>query len=1064
MATPILDLYLPLSELKYTVFNLALNTRDLLPEMMCNLYDGLIHARHDLLHYFSLRAMGKKWEPEKKLCEILPIVLPDDYKNKTPDMVIYNEENLSINLVDFSVSIDTHNTKKNKQLKYMPICEIIKNSGYSSEFIHINIRGDFKNLDFELDKIRNMFTKDFETTDFIQLCECLDEKKKQIGRDIDPVFLEKYKNDKTMSITELKRNQTIQVSSQMPKKHTTLFLVNNPGILLQYMMDKETFIKDKRRVVSRLSLEKDVGEIMDKYGSEIETAKTKTMALLSIYNDLMITKTKRNIHYTYDRKCLTLQDFIIASLRNNYHPGMVSRVNITNRCSILDPTTMTMLFTKQHRLTKDYHRQCVDNICLIHVYLTHVRKLNRTECIDILNKIEFDTMDGNKKNYLEILSDINIDYMSMHDYNLTERKTVAYLNAYYRNNMTQLMELVNTNYTFSYKYNEKAVFRGGKYIGRTIVTYTHFNTTIRAYHDEKYGEPIMVCNRHFPSVAPILYNVALRLTNCISENDFETRSKEDKRKTISGKEIKEKISVLGMSLASHIIKPGIGDHDILTKISEIKDNDLYYPILVTQKTLMRETGSKFSRNTAFPYVDNNKLLVSLGKTKLFVLPYWKCMQFDNMIVINDVFVGVPLSELLQNRRLEYYILNTHRLKHDKFLLPELPTEELLKKIKECIKEKKLYDLKYSSIVKDSDEIKDLLDSTGQIIQLNLFLKSINREFVEIDGKGKEEEENIQTPFDLYGMNTDFDFIVEEENNNPTGEFIWGLMDDEEQGFVHEKEPEGKLNTENMDLFITPEDQIVDDIAETIQEGLVYHNREYIGNDVYHKELFGSKMDDNFIIDPKQKIKGRKNQKKTDLEFYSKMGSNYMVHRLHTLPDIYLNMYMINNKINMDNDLMTIYNIQLSLKNINECLNYLKYVEDIKNKDEIIVYLYFMLEKILCRTYITDKLNHKQSVGFAFDEKGTIFLGVWLGNRGKLTDDQIQNAKKAGKILHVEEDFLLVRTNIGNFEKTIQQGLASGCLTQQKPHLSFHADNCILKVINRKNDDIRRDLLNDLMGF
>jgi len=76
-------------------------------------YKYLHYFRHNYLHYLVLESMGQGWSEEKQLKDVFDIELPKEYALKTPDIVI-NKEKTTL-LIDVSISIDIHKTKKTKK-------------------------------------------------------------------------------------------------------------------------------------------------------------------------------------------------------------------------------------------------------------------------------------------------------------------------------------------------------------------------------------------------------------------------------------------------------------------------------------------------------------------------------------------------------------------------------------------------------------------------------------------------------------------------------------------------------------------------------------------------------------------------------------------------------------------------------------------------------------------------------------------------------------------------------------------------------------------------------------
>lgn len=889
----------------------------------------------------------------------------------------------------------------------------------------------------------------------------------------------------TISLTDMTRKQTIQVSANQPRKTTTISLVNEPAILLQYILDRDCFMADKRRVKSRGSLEKDVLIILEKYGEELKDTKN-TMALLSVYNDLMITRQPQNVVYTYDRHCVTLLDFIMSTFRNNYHPGLVCKVTHTNVSNIIDPTTLQTLFLKQHRHTKDYHRQCLDNLCLIHVFLTHTQALKKQAVLNILGSLRFEMPDGSKLNYKELLSHITEDYMIINDFTTTERKIASYLCAYYLNNYDLLENLVNNNYSFSYRYNQKAFKRGTDYVGDTIVTFSHFNTVVKAYHNSKSGDPIIVMHKHYPSASPTLYNIALRLTDCIKQTQYEEDSTLDRRKIILGGELKEKILELRIPSIIYAIKPGPNDYDQCVKTKKIKDHEYYYPILITGNTIKRGGGHHFSKQKAHPHLDNDNLVVKLGKSKLFVLPYWRCNQYDNMTIGHVEINGIPFDELIKERRIEYYLMSINKLRNTTQISYSKPIEYMIERVKSHIKNQKIYDFKFGDIIRGATSFLEILNSDGKEKIDGGFIVPVPRQNINVES---DEELGIEMPH--YTAKTPGEALIQNKSTSPDlmksfGSFNMNSFlveeeyDDvgcwEEESMVFEQEstinprvaayiPEDDYQYKNElgDHIFTLEmgnqeemfeGKIVDDTSEALNEGLNYHIKEYIGEDVYHREIHGKIMDDKFLIDPRTKKRVQKSWKKNEYDYYSQMGSNYMVLRLKKIPDYLVLMLLHQERVPIGVDLMNIYSFKQNLQQVIDLLN--RYDPKFYDQKDILI-LWLFLEKLLCRTYIVDSLTHKQSVGFAYDTENNIHLGVWTDTRGKYNDEQKKSMLSRGKILAIDGDHLLVRTTMERFEKQVDTGVKTGILTFQPLLVSRSFDKRIndltLKLTSSGTEDL-----------
>lgn len=190
-----------------------------------------------------------------------------------------------------------------------------------------------------------------------------------------------------------------------------------------------------------------------------------------------------------------------------------------------------------------------------------------------------------------------------------------------------------------------------------------------------------------------------------------------------------------------------------------------------------------------------------------------------------------------------------------------------------------------------------------------------------------------------------------------------------------------------------------------------------------------------------------------------MGTNYMVLRLNYLPDMYYHFYCINNNINTEYDLLTLYNLRLSLQNLADCFDYiLNEREDMENS---ILNIFIMLERLLCKTYITDKIDEKQVVGFGYNER-KIILGTWVNIFKKLTEEQILRGIESGKIIERKGDWALVSCGIETYKRNVVDGLKNGLLQQQLPYASPQNHRFLVtlstKINQGKNDDLLRELM------
>jgi len=100
------------------------------------------------------------------------------------------------------------------------------------------------------------------------------------------------------------------------------------------------------------------------------------------------------------------------------------------------------------------------------------------------------------------------------------------------------------------------------------------------------------------------------------------------------------------------------DFNKIIKIKDVKEEDVLLPIFLTLETLTRGGDITLDILNARPLCKEKLMSVYLGKSKIYTLPYWKCIQYDNMVIkVDRTIDDIPLSENLKTRNPERYLLN-----------------------------------------------------------------------------------------------------------------------------------------------------------------------------------------------------------------------------------------------------------------------------------------------------------------------------------------------------------------------------------------------------------------------
>jgi hypothetical protein len=887
----------------------------------------------------------------------------------------------------------------------------------------------------------------------------------------DPTYSAIYSILKQISISYVKteKTKTIQVAIKTPSRLKTINIVNQPHILLQYLYNKNDFILDNRVLISKESLDKDILEIKERIPSALLKSK-ETMSILSVYNDLMINKEKRIVMFGYSRHCSLLIDSITDTIVYNFLPGYILQINYKNIITIRDPINNQLLYTKGMRLTVDYFRQAIDNICLLYVYLKYYNKLSNMEVSKIIKTMKFNIKLENENIEMtskQILQKTTPQYIKNFTYTLEDRKIIGYIKVVLLNDYDVLDDLTNSIYTFTYKYITTDTPIGGKYEGYTELQFTYFNTTCKAIYDPKYcSNPIMIVNKYYQGLEAVHYNVALKLTIGIPDSEFE--------KTISVSRISildfdnlQKLTPLFIKQNLKYIVKKYGNMNQIVKWLDAKPGDVFLPILLTKEVLYRGGDKSLNLTKARPTCVEENMSIYLGKSKLYTLPFWKCIQYDNSYLNPDIVINnISINQLLLGRRLEKFIKGKLNKHNDIIVLEKItPQQEYTNILKEITKHK-IYDIDFSTIlsidIEDKINLKEtitcvpILNKTYELKFLkneNIFIvnKEINYEQifkhnVGLD-LGKEEKtpsskptfENIEIPMD--------DFFLEEEDYN-SGIKIEQIDNTETtlkkaaQNMVFDDSFNDLIEEDNTDIAKIGNMMLEFDDFDIIEEE--FGRGQYLREELYSIKGSEVKLSDIFVSKPEK----NKKQKKE--------GAGYMLTKLCDEESIYIQSLFFQKNI----DRTTTY---LSLPNFIQNLNYIVAIINHKliNNDTDIQSSLLFLYKLLCKTFILNKCNDHDTKTFKIVDRKIVFC---LRVENNYTSEQIKKLLEKNLIMEKIEtkltNYLIIKCNYNLFEKQYQKDLITGVDTKISLFLSEEINNNIITyyVQMTKNTNLFEEFL------
>jgi hypothetical protein len=449
----------------------------------------------------------------------------------------------------------------------------------------------------------------------------------------DPTYSAIYTTLKNIRIEAISSTHKLppQIAIKTPIKIGSYEIVNSPETIIKYIFNNQEFYKYKRKTVSEQSLEMDIALLKERI-PEKQLLEPTTMSILSIYNDLRISQENQIVTMGYNYNSTTLLDQICDIYTYNYHPHRKCKVTIHGVIHVVDPFTNKTLYLKGQKLMPDMHQQCVENLCLLYTYLRYKEKRGLVEIRKIFDEIQFVDKEYNVKlTSRDVLCEPNTSILETFKTDHHHMKLQAYLSASIYGDNTLLNELANSIYSYSYKYLTRANYIGERYIGETIGNFSHMN---KAYKFTTFKEDntkiALICTQPNYKLLNMHYNIALKLTDNINEIDF---LKEPMKNNIRmGNYFENEEDYKVFIKKHHIINVYFYDQDKIhyKNAKDFKYNEKCLPLFksVTEITTLNDKRGKLHGSK--PTIKEDKLCVFLGKEKMFMLPVWKCKQYNNM--------------------------------------------------------------------------------------------------------------------------------------------------------------------------------------------------------------------------------------------------------------------------------------------------------------------------------------------------------------------------------------------------------------------------------------------------
>jgi hypothetical protein len=443
-------------------------------------------------------------------------------------------------------------------------------------------------------------------------------------------------------------NPNRNIGCLTPHKPNWIHLVNSPGILLQKILSPTNFELDGRRIKSETSLSKDLEQISKFFDIK---KKMSPMEVQNLYNDLRICSEKRVLYMGFDRKNETMNESLTDQLMLNLTKNRVFNVYSGSLSLITNPFNEKKYYVSGQVFAENTYQHCLELITLMYVTLRRRYDMNVKEIRELLDTLKFKTKSEKDNEYVystwrEILNLFHSNFFESIPTYLELRKQAAYLRHVLLNYTDTTIELVNSIYSYSYHYEQRAVYNNNRYVGRTICTFMYLGKTFR-FKQKDNEIPTLYTNTKDKTTNKCAWWVCLRLANIITNNTFKyklyTYNLKEYVKPIQREE--KELCFLGYNNNSfywEYNKEGKG-----------------IPIYFMKEKIPNQQYQHKLENEAIPRANEYTLRVYLGKHTLFRLPYWNCHQ-QNVVVpekSNYNFEGINLKYFFKYKLFECILYN-----------------------------------------------------------------------------------------------------------------------------------------------------------------------------------------------------------------------------------------------------------------------------------------------------------------------------------------------------------------------------------------------------------------------
>jgi hypothetical protein len=468
------------------------------------------------------------------------------------------------------------------------------------------------------------------------------------------------------------------VAALTPVKLNWLNLNNPPDAILQYIFNYNDFLEDKRKNKGLASLESDKNVIENSYETVLGEH-TDITTVKSVYTDIVLSQPKRNLCMTYSSQILNIEDFLRLHLEFSSIYQRRRQVVTSGAIESINPHTGETFYKKFRTFTKNEFRVLIDDLVLVYALTKMMYKVNDNMVKRILNNITIGSLKdfehfGVREKLVssDMLSTYNINELKIMNFTSTELKSYAFLKAYVTGDITQLLEIINQDFIYTYQYIHVPL--NYKAIVKEIVEFDYQQCTFKAVRLNNPGDDILLLSE-LPkkSLLTDAMLIARKLFNKIKLNELERnfgtvplRSMQELEWTESDRE--------WLSHNREAMRAFLNDTEVLqvckidkkgfNKFSHIDEEDIFIDIFKNDFKQLFLVAGKFTSQINGPKEFINRKLdinwetatIYIGKRKLFTLPILGAQQSNHSEAIQDIKLnGISLNWWLSATRIEKLI-------------------------------------------------------------------------------------------------------------------------------------------------------------------------------------------------------------------------------------------------------------------------------------------------------------------------------------------------------------------------------------------------------------------------